>query len=89
MAAKAAILAIVILASYDPRHPDTSCQVSCQLAFRFRSSKEIFKMAAMTAILDSDRNDFSCFSSTSHPILPTKFRVNWPFGSREEVKNRF
>ena len=23
------------------------------------------------------------------PMLPTKFRVNWPFGSREEAKNRF
>ena len=22
-------------------------------------------------------------------MLPTKFRVNWPFGSGEEVKNRF
>ena len=23
------------------------------------------------------------------PMLPTKFRVNWPFSSEEEVKNRF
>ena len=23
------------------------------------------------------------------PILPTKFGVNWPFGSGEEAKNRF
>ena len=23
------------------------------------------------------------------PMLPTKFRVNWPFGSGEETKNRF
>ena len=23
------------------------------------------------------------------PMLPTKFRVNWPFGLGEEVKNRF
>ena len=23
------------------------------------------------------------------PILPTKFRVNWSFGSGEEAKNRF
>ena len=22
-------------------------------------------------------------------MLPTKFRVNWPFGSEEEAKNRF
>ena len=23
------------------------------------------------------------------PMLPTKFGVNWPFGSGEEAKNRF
>ena len=23
------------------------------------------------------------------PMLPTKFQVNWPFGSGEEAKNRF
>ena len=23
------------------------------------------------------------------PMLPTKFRVNWPFGSGEKAKNRF
>ena len=23
------------------------------------------------------------------PMLPTEFRVNWPFGSGEEAKNRF
>ena len=23
------------------------------------------------------------------PMLPTKFRVNWPFSSGEETKNRF
>ena len=23
------------------------------------------------------------------PMLPTKFQVNWPFGSGEEEKNRF
>ena len=23
------------------------------------------------------------------PMLPTKFRVNWPFGSEEEAKNTF
>ena len=23
------------------------------------------------------------------PMLPTKFRVNWPFGSGVEAKNRF
>ena len=23
------------------------------------------------------------------PMLPTEFQINWPFGSREEAKNRF
>ena len=23
------------------------------------------------------------------PMLPTKFQINWPFGSGEEAKNRF
>ena len=37
-----------------------------------------------------DRSDFNCFWSTSsRPILPTKFRVNWPFGSGEAIQNRF
>ena len=36
------------------------------------------------------RHDFSYFWSTSHPNAdPTKFRVNWPFSSEEEAKNRF
>ena len=36
------------------RHPDASYKVSSQLAFRFRRrrEKQIFKMAAMAAILD-------------------------------------
>ena len=39
---------------FDLRHPNASYQVSNQLAFRFRrrSEKQIFKMAAMVAILD-------------------------------------
>ena len=39
----------------------------------------------------SDRHDFSYFWSTSHPdaSFPSKFGVNWPFGSGEEAKNRF
>ena len=45
---------------------------------------------ATVAILDSDRNNFSWFSSTKVTLmLPTKFQVIWPFGSGEEVKNRF
>ena len=29
------------------------------------------------------------FDVQVNPMLPTKFRVNWPFGSGEEAKNRF
>ena len=31
---------------------------------------------------------FSVFNIHVTPILPTKFRVNWPFGSEEKNKNR-
>ena len=40
-------------------------------------------MAARVALLDFPWNDFSCFLSTL--MLPTKFQVNWPFGSGEEA----
>ena len=29
------------------------------------------------------------FDLQVNPMLPTKFRVSWPFGSGEEAKNRF
>ena len=29
------------------------------------------------------------FDLQATPILPTNFPVNWPFGSEEEVQNRF
>ena len=37
----------------------------------------------------SDGHDFSYFDLQVTPMLPTKFGVNWPFGSGEEAKNRF
>ena len=37
----------------------------------------------------SDLNDFSYFLLKVAPILPTKFRINWPFGSGEEAQNIF
>ena len=37
----------------------------------------------------SDQNDFSCFDLQITPILPIKFRVNWPFYSWEEDQNKF
>ena len=72
-------------------HPDTSYQVSSQLAFRFRKrkSKYIFITAAIGAILDFRSERFYLFFlSASHPDIFIKFRVNWPFGSGE-VENRF
>ena len=72
-------------------HLNASYQVWSQLAFGFRRrrEKQIFKMAAMAAAWNSNRQDFSYFWSTSHPNAPTKFGVNWPFGSEEKAKNRF
>ena len=43
----------------------------------------------------SNQNNFTLlllyffFNLQVTPMLPTKFRVNWPFGSGEEAKNRF
>ena len=45
-------------------------------------------MAAMVAILDLQRTILAIFDLQVTPMLPTKFRVNWPFGS-EDAKNRF
>ena len=73
-------------------HPDASYQVSSQLAFRFRrrSEKKIFKMAPMAAILDfAISMILATFDLQVTMMLPTKFGVNWPFGSGEEAKNRF
>ena len=70
------------------RHPDASYQVSSQLAFRFRrrdfqggrhGSHPEFLIGTILAIFDLKVT----------PMLPTKFRVNSPFGSGEEVKTDF
>ena len=42
-------------------HPDTSYQVSSELAFWFRSAKYIFQMAAMVTILDFQLEQFELF----------------------------
>ena len=63
-----------------------------QLPFRFRrkSSKQIFKMAAMAAIWDFLSQRFELFFYLQvTPMLLTKFQVKWPFSSEEEGKNRF
>ena len=46
-------------------------------------------MAAMAPSWISDRNDFSYFYLQVTLMLPIKIQVNLPFGSGEEVKNRF
>ena len=37
----------------------------------------------------SDQNYLAIFDLQVTLMLPTKFQVNWPLGSGEEVKNRF
>ena len=73
-------------------HPNASYQASSQMAFQFRRrSKKIdfqdgchgghlgFLIGMILAIFDLQDT----------LMLPTKFGVNWPFGSGEEAKNRF
>ena len=44
----------------------------------------------MAAMLDFLSERFLLlFLSTSHPMLPTLFQVNWPIISEERAKNRF
>ena len=68
-------------------HLDTSYQVLRQMAFLFKidfqdcncGSHLGFPIGIILAIFDLQ----------VAPILPTKFPVNWPFGSEEEAENRF
>ena len=48
---------------------------------------KIFKMATIAAIWDS--LIWASFHLQVTPMLPIKFRVNWPFSSEEKGKNRF
>ena len=51
---------------------------------------KIFKMATTAAIWDSLSQQFELFFHLQvTPMLPVKFRVDWPFSSEEEGKNRF
>ena len=62
-----------------------------QLALWFRKINEkSFRMATMVAILDFRSKQFKLFLNLHVTLmLPTKFRVKWPFSSGEEAKNRF
>ena len=63
---------------------------SMALSVQGKSSKQIFKMDAMAAMWDFLWQLFELFFYLQvTPMLPTKFRVNWPFSSEEEGKNRF
>ena len=47
-------------------------------------------MAAMVAILDfGSKRFFATFDLHAVTILPTRFRVSWPFGSGEAAQTRF
>ena len=66
-------------------------QVLSQLAFWFRrrSKYRFSRWLPWRPSWISDRNDLAIFDLQVTPMPPTKFRVNWPFGSGEEAKNRF
>ena len=66
--------------------PNTSYQVSSQLAFQFRRCKIDFQDDGHLGCLI--RKILAIFYLQVAPIRPTKFRVNWLFGSGEE-QNRF
>ena len=72
------ILAIFLSTS----HPDASYQLSSQLTFGsgidFQDGHH-FGFPIILAIFDLQVT----------PMLPTKFQVNWPFGSEDEANNRF
>ena len=70
-------------------HADASYQVSSQLAFCFRnrSKKMYFQDRGHLGFLIG--KILAIFDLQVAPMLPTKFQVKWPFGSGEEVKNRF
>ena len=73
-------------------HPDASYQVSSQLAFGFRrrSEKIDFQDGYHDAHLGFPIGMIlAIFDPQVIPMLPSKFEVNWPFGSVEEAKNRF
>ena len=71
-------------------HPDASYQVSIGLSVQEKRRKIDFQNSRY-----GDHFGFligtilSTFDLQVTPMLPTKFQVNWLFGSEEEAKNRF
>ena len=71
-------------------HPDASYQVSSQLAFGFRKEAKKFQDGHHGGQLGFPIGMIiATFDLQVTPMLPSKFGVNWPFGSGEEAKNRF
>ena len=73
-------------------HPIASYQVSSQLVFRFRrrSKKNDFQDRCHGSLFGFPIGTiWAMFDLQVIPMLPTKFKVIWPFGSGEEAKNRF
>ena len=67
---------------------NTSIEV-LQVNWHYGSRKEFQnRFTRWQPFFISNRNDFSYFYFTSHPVLPIKFRVNWPFCAGERVQNR-
>ena len=71
-------------------YPYASYQVSSQLAFGIRKRKIDFQDGRHGGHLRFTIGTISAiFDLQVTSMLPSKFGVNWPFGSGEEVKNRF
>ena len=73
-------------------HPDANYQVWSQLAFGFRkrSEKKIFQDGHHRSHLGLLISTIlAIFDLQVTLMLPTKFGVNWPFGSGDAAKNRF
>ena len=72
-------------------HPNASYQVSSQLAFWFRRRRKVdFQNGRPGGHLGFPIDRIlTNFDLQVILMLPTKFRVNWPFGSGKEAKNRF
>ena len=72
-------------------HPDASYQVSGQLTFGLGEEvKKDFQDGHHGSHLGFPISMILAFFDLKvTPMLPTKFRVNWPFGSVEKAKNRF
>ena len=70
-------------------HPDASYQVSSQLAFWFRSRSENIDFQDGRHLGFPSLTIVAIFDLQDTPMLPTKFRINWPFSSGEEGKIDF